>query len=158
MGPWFLMARAARVAGGACFLISLLALTAGCSNKYATKQVEVTGKVTFKGEALPGGRITFASTKKGGITNTANIEEDGTYKIKAPVGDVQIAVDNSMLQTGRRGTPTAKPGLKRPGSEAPHEIKGRWVNIPHKYHTPEDSGLTYKVEDKDPQTHNITLD
>ena len=100
------------------------------------------------------------SVKNKSYSVTANIDEQGQYKIKAPVGECQIAVDNRMLATPQRRGPVAnKPsGLKRPGAEAPSDLKGQYVEIPAKYYEPSTSELKYKVEDKDPQTHEIVLD
>src|SRR4051794_115555 len=122
MWSCLLPGRAARLACGACFILGFLVLTAGCSNPYSVKQVEVTGKVLYKGAPLPGGRVTFAPVKRrGGVPVTANIDEQGQYKIKVPIGENQIAVDNRMLGAPQRRGPTPnKPaGLKRPGAEAP---------------------------------------
>jgi hypothetical protein len=133
----------------------------GCKDPYKVKQVEVKGKVTFKGEPLPGGRVTFTPVRRrGGIAVNAPIDENGEYKIMAPVGEVAIAVDNRGLpgEIQRRGPqPTRPEPLKRPGSEAPQELKGQYVAIPDKYYDTASSGLKYKVEDKETQTHDIVL-
>src|SRR5947209_18635287 len=76
----------------------LLMLVLGCAGgSSATPELApVSGKVTFKGKPLPGGRITFVALK-GGQTGSGNIDEKGEYQIRAPVGDVSITVDNQML-------------------------------------------------------------
>jgi len=132
-----------------------LVLAAGCSgggggSKFAT--AEVSGKVLFKGKPLPGGSVSFLPDKTGGVAATATIDEQGNYKITAPVGPVRISVDNRMLQQ------KAPHGhiLKRPGADDPSLIKGQYVALPEKYYSPDSSGLTYTVEGGT-QTHDITL-
>lgn len=140
----------------------MLTLLAGCDkNPRTTKFVEVSGKVMFQGKPLPGGRITFVAVK-GGFASTETIDESGHYQIKAPIGEVKISVDNTMLKSqggGKRGGGPPK-GMKHPrppdskSEEKP--IKGQWVQIPRQYADADKSGLTYTVG-PDPQTHDIEL-
>jgi hypothetical protein len=141
--------------------LCLLVLAAGCPNKKkAPDYADVSGTVYFKGKPLPGGQVTFVT--EGGFTGSATIDENGKYKVNAPMGDVKISVDNAMLQPaitgGRRGPgpPAKMPGLKRPDSEAPHKMPGHFVPIPQKYYNPQESGLTYKVV-SGAQTFDIKL-
>jgi hypothetical protein len=110
--------------------------------------------VLFKGQPLPGGQVTFVSKGPDGSTGTAPIDEDGTYKIGFPPGEVKIAVDNRMLE---KQVPSKGPLLKRPGGEAPSGPKGKYVKIPDKYYSADSSGLTYTVTTGQ-QAHDITLD
>jgi len=132
-------------------VLSLFVLTVGCNPTRSVKQAEVTGKVLFMGNPLPGGHLTFVTVKDSISSNTI-IEPDGSYSIKAPVGDVQISVNNQMLQGGgqiNRSHP------QKPGTEqAP--IKGKYVQIPNRYSAPDRSGLKYTVK-PGPQTHDIEL-
>lgn len=143
-------------------LVGLLAVVGGCNkNPRSVEQAEVSGKVLFQGKPLPGGRVSFVALK-GGFASIGVIKEDGTYQIKAPVGDVTISVDNTMLRPkgGQKGggperqkSHPSPPGAEKSKEEA---IKGRWVKIPAQYMNPGKSGLTYTVT-KGPQTHNIEL-
>jgi hypothetical protein len=99
--------------------------------------VEVSGRVLYNGKPLPGGRVTFVTAD--GFASTAVIDETGNYTIKSRVGEVGIGVDNRMLR------------------ERGNKIKGRFVQIPAKYSTPDTSGLKYKVK-KGHQTHDIELE
>jgi hypothetical protein len=142
-----------------CSPLWLLVLAAGCSHQArSVPHASVSGKVIYKGRPLPGGRVTFV-TVNGGFAASANIHEDGAYKVDAPVGDVQISVDNSMLLR-KRGTPTRPPQseemMKRSGGGEKDPIKGHYVDLPSKYATADTSGLTYTVQPGE-QTHDITL-
>jgi hypothetical protein len=123
--------------------------------------VEVTGKVLIGGKPLPGGQVSFV-TVKGGFAASGNIDENGNYQIKAPVGEVIITVTNTMLQAkkggGVKGAPAPK-NLPHPkqGAEE-HAVKGQWVTIPSRYGSADASDLRYKViAGAGPQTHNIEL-
>jgi hypothetical protein len=159
--------------------LGLLILTAGCGgNPHAVDTAEVSGKVLFQGKGVTGGRVSFVSVK-GGFPSSAIINEDGTYQIKAPVGEVRIGVDNSMLKpqgVGGGGKGPGKGGGKGGGQgggppkgiahpkgpnapeakEQPVTIKGKWVAIPSQYADPGTSGLTYTVKPGS-QTHDIDL-
>jgi hypothetical protein len=146
MYPWFLRAGTARLARAICLLCLLLVL--GCTSKPKPPEfTEVKGTVLFQGKPLPGGRVTFVSVT-GNWSGAGNIDDKGNYKLEAPVGEVKIGVDNTMLSPpSRKGPqpPAAKPMLKRPGSEEPDQFKGHYVDIPEKYHSPEESGLKHTV-------------
>ncbi len=140
-----------------CLSFGLLTLMAGCSKTpRSAEHVEVSGKVLLQGKPLPGGRVMFV-TVKGGFASSATIDENGNYQIKAPVGDVEIGVDNQML-ANRRG-PKQTPHPKKPDAEAAganQPVKGRWVKLPNRYADPHTSGLKYTVTPGS-QTHNIEL-
>jgi hypothetical protein len=145
-------------------LLSGFFLLAGGCNSGRPREIdhtEVTGKVLFKNKPLPGGRVAFITTKWG-FSATGNIDENGQYKVLAPVGDVLIGVDNRMLEPpkkekGKKEPPKA-PSIKVPGEETAPPLKGKYVKIPDKYADPSKSGLTFKVEKGGPQTHDINLD
>jgi hypothetical protein len=146
---------AARLAYLGCVPFCLLMLASGCTQqKTAVEHADVKGRVLYKGQPLPGGRVEFILVQGGSFAATANIDENGNYQISAPVGEVQIAVDNTMLkpQRGKK-----EPHLNRPGSDVPVHMAGHYVAIPEKYYTTDESGLTYKVEPQT-QTHDITLE
>src|SRR5947209_7629005 len=98
MPPWFLRPRMARLAGLGFLSLGLLILAAGCGGpKKSVDMTEVSGKVLFQDQPLPGGRITFISKEASGFVGSGNIDENGNYKIQAPVGEVKVTVDNQML-------------------------------------------------------------
>lgn len=141
--------------GSCCLSLGLLAVMAGCTkNPHSTQHAEVSGKVLYEGKPLPGGQVNFVSLKDG-FASKGTIDENGNYTIEAPVGEVAIGVDNSMLAV-QRGAPKQMMHPKRPDSEEEAPIKGRYVNIPLSYADPQESGLKYTVT-PGPQTHNIEL-
>jgi hypothetical protein len=139
-----------------CWAFGVCALVAGCSNSspHSVEHVEVSGKVLFQDKPLPGGRITFL-TPNGGFASTGIIDENGNYRINAPVGPVKIGVDNRALQPQAQEVDSRIPrkGRRRPVDS----LKGRYVPIPPKYFMVDTSQLTYEVK-LGTQTHNIVLD
>jgi hypothetical protein len=147
---------APRLACWPCLPFGLLVLAVGCARQpHSVEHVEVSGKVLFQDKPLPGGRVTFVATN-GGFASTGKIDENGNYRLNAPVGPVQISVDNRILQpeaqkqAKRLGKSKSKTGAKDP-------VKGVFVPIPPKYYDPGTSQLTYEVK-PGPQTHDIVLD
>lgn len=143
-----------------CLSLGLLILITGCGGvRKGEEQAEVSGRVLFQGKPLPGGRVSFVAVN-GGIANSDFIDENGNYKIKAPIGDVKVGVDNSMLEPKRFGGGGPPKGLNHPrppGQEAQEKpIKGQFVRIPEQYKDPSTSGLSYTVK-KGAQTHDIEL-
>jgi len=124
----------------------------GCNRGTTYQTADLSGKVTFKGQPLPGGRVTFVADK-GGTSTSGTIDENGNYKCSAPVGDIHIAVDNRMLE--KKAAPG--PILHRPDSEGPSSLKGTYVKIPEKYYSADSSNLTLKVTSGS-QTHDIPLE
>jgi hypothetical protein len=133
--------------------LGLFLLLLGCAGGSKIEMAEVSGKVLYKGKPLTGGLITFIS-EKGAVPATDVIEENGQYKISAPVGDVKIAVDNRMLEKKPHKGPILKRPDENPGAKTP---KGTYVAIPEKYASPDKSGLTYKVVPGS-QTYDIPLE
>ena len=118
---------------------------------------EISGTVRFNGAPLTGGRITFKAGE-GDPGSSAVIDPNGRYKISAPVGDVNISIDNSMLNpAAHKGKERIQKGAgPRPGGFDPEEVKGAYVPIPQKYADPKTSGLTYTVKKGDKE-HDIDL-
>lgn len=152
----------ARLLAGTLLLALFLS---GCNRSSLGSEGEVSGKVTYKGKPLPGGQVMFITPQ--GYTFTSVIDPEGNYKLKVLVGEVRIAVDNSMLLNSNK--PPA-PNIRRPpGIEPPPGVKvddikqssgatitGTFVPLPEKYRTPDASGLTYTVKSGS-QTYNIEL-
>ncbi len=154
----------------AVFPLAALLCLAGCG-----ASGKVTGKVTYKGKPVPGGKVAFYGANN--WTGTSEIEEDGSYSIaKVPSGTVKITVDTSsfrpaklpfnapkmpnMQDTSKMPKPPDMPeeAKKNPmyNPQARAEREKRYVEIPKKYADPEKSGLTYDVK-SGTQTHNIDL-
>ncbi len=135
-------------------------LLAGCGRGKG----DVSGEVTYKGEPLPFGRITFVSEVGRHDTVSAFIIR-GKYTIEGcPAGPVKISIESLKPPTKKeleeaKKSPTLGEG-DRLSPELLKEITAdpplKYVKIPSKYANPETSGETYTVE-KGSQTYNITL-
>ena len=146
--------------------LGLLILSAGCGRLgRSVEHAEVSGKVLYQGKPLPGGVVNFV-TVKGSFANTCAIDENGNYQLKAPVGEVQISVQNRMLQNQspiqRDKSKEAKTFREKKTIEIEQAqpskgpLKGRYVAIPDRYNDPSTSGLIYTVKPGS-QTHDIEL-
>jgi len=138
---------------------------AGCGLGSSTGTV--TGKVTYKGNVVKGGTVTFVSAP-GKPSASVVIQEDGSYEIPSiATGPVKICVDTSGLRPrakGAGGPPPAKSYGPPPGSDGPggyrvtpsEDGSKNYVAIPENYADAEKSGLTYTVTGGK-QEHNISL-
>jgi hypothetical protein len=129
-------------------LALLLLGVAGCGSTG-----EVTGKVTYRGQALGSGVVAFHWPD---ATRTSAIDADGRYTIhQAPVGPARVTVETIP--------PPPAGGKKGPQQStvvvdgAPPPPPGAYVAIPPRYKSPDESGLTYTVV-RGRQTHDIPLD
>jgi hypothetical protein len=151
---------------------------AGCGQQTG----QLSGTVTYQGQPLPGGRVTFRPADPRRNAVTVPINKDGSYEASVPTGEVQISVDNRELQPppprgagpGPAGLPpgiTLPPGVKMPSpaaqdtgkgattevrSNAPQKAAGRYVPIPANYYSVETSGLKHTVK-SGPETFNIEM-
>lgn len=87
-----------RVLGG-LGLPFFLAILAGCS----PTAVRVSGTVTYKGQPLPGGLITFRPVDGQYNSVTADIDPQGQYSVDLPAGEVMVVIDNRRLGSGSEG-------------------------------------------------------
>jgi hypothetical protein len=148
MRPWIVTARVS--------VMGLLVLALGCGKSiHSTDHAEVTGKVTYNGQPVTGGSISFVSQEEGAFANNGRIDESGNYKINSPVGPVKITIDNRVLRTGIREQAMKGAG-PRPGQPDPDPIKGVYVEIPQKYYQVDTTDMTYTVK-AGAQTFDIEL-
>jgi len=146
LSPW-------RVRWGA-FLAFVASLgVVGCGSSAGT----VSGKVTYQGSALKGGRVTFIPAK--GQSVTAEIGEDGSYTISnVPAGEAKITVETKYLAK-RASLPAYKPPPGAPGGYKPpnpEDSARRYTPIPDSYAEAATSDLTYAVK-AGRQDHEIKL-
>jgi hypothetical protein len=140
---------------------ALLTLT-GCSSELPTG--EVSGTVSFKGQPIPIGRITFAADDGREVFGAIS---HGQYSVpKAPAGPVRIAISSivslatpkASAQPGRaqaaRRVMRGLPPVSKDDASSAAPKPG--IKIPEKYANPSTSGLTFQVE-TGPQTHDIDL-
>jgi hypothetical protein len=108
-------------------------LLTGCKAKHPTAPVE--GLVTYKGKPVTRGKVVFFH-KQLGLSGGSNIGPDGRYKLQAPVGTCQIAVQS------REDAPSEVPN--RP--DAPINYLFLKSNIPDRYEDHMRSGLQFDVQ------------
>jgi hypothetical protein len=101
-------------------LLAVIAL-AGCDS--GPQRGEVQGKVTFKGQPVKEGRVTFLNTTAGGSAE-GQLQPDGSYTVSggAALGDyvVEIAPLMEMKDTD-------------PGKTPPSLVEKNATDIPRKY-------------------------
>jgi hypothetical protein len=150
------LARAARGRWllGAAGLVILLSILSGCSEPRGT----VSGKVTYKDKALPGGTVVFVTedTKK---QEMVTIQPDGSYSSSnVPLGKVLVAVQpapkNPMANMPKGAQ---KPKLPTDSPAANYGQSGaEYVDIPQDLRDPFKSKITLNVE-RGEQVFNIPL-
>jgi hypothetical protein len=136
------------------FVVLIAVFCASASLGCGAKKATVSGTVSYKGEKLGNGNITFVGANE--HASTAQIKADGSYEVSnVPVGTVKIQIEtippppeNMSKNLMGMGAP------KMEGSKQPDN--GKYVKIPDKYKNAEKSGLTYEVK-SGPQTHDINL-
>jgi hypothetical protein len=129
--------RAATAAVVALVAPLCLLVTAGCGES-GPEMARVRGKVTYTGQPVPKGTITFQAATPGGRNATGAIVEDGSYELQtenpgdgAIVGEYRVAItarDDAILDY----IPKKAPPPKR--------------LTPEKYEDPASSGLTATVK------------
>jgi hypothetical protein len=137
------------------FLLLVFLVSAGCGNPTGS----VYGKVTFEGNPLPSGNVSFAPENNTGAGTkgavVSPIAEDGSYSVSnLPVGKVTITVE-----TRSGAPPAAPPGAKMnaPAGAPNYAAPGaKHVDIPERYSQFDKSGLSYEVK-SGRQSHDIQL-
>jgi hypothetical protein len=157
-------------------LILLIPFLAGCAPAIG----KVTGKVTYKGQPVPGGFVTFRPVDGRQNAVTATLEQDGRYStVEIPAGEVMVTIDNRELEP-RSSIPSLPPNVPLspemraklgsgkaaapppPGDGAPatgedvRRPSGRYLPIPEKYYNAESSGLKFTIKGGE-QTLDIEL-
>jgi hypothetical protein len=102
-------------------VVATLLLAAGCQKGPATGTVR--GKVTFKGQPVKEGRVTFLNDKQGGAAE-AMIAGDGAYAVPngVVVGDYLVEI-----------TPLVEIKDTDPGKSPPAPVEKAAPDIPKKY-------------------------
>jgi hypothetical protein len=145
----------------------LLLIVAGCGKSSQTP-CSVYGKVTYKGQPVTGGTISFCRTQeelKGGYGYP--IKADGTYEGSSmPAEEYVVVIETESLNPNRK-TPTYQPkgmrtkdGAKMDANSyrkkmqemgkmpAVSEEQGTFVQIPKKYSDKKTSPLKAKLESR----------
>jgi hypothetical protein len=124
-------------------------LAGGCGKSTGS----VSGKVTYKGQPLSSGKVTFLGERASAF---GLIGPDGTYSIpNAPAGQVTITVENLKVVKSMTMDPSKMGGS---ASDAPPVRPSEpAVEAPIGYADAKTSRLTYEVKSGQ-QTHDIELD
>lgn len=159
------------LAGSVVFFSCMLVLALGCGGP---GEGAVSGQVLFDGKPLPGGRLTFRPGDPRQNAVSAEIDERGNFQAVLPAGEVSICIDNRELEPPPRLIAAVPPGLSpefqkalasskvsrieppTPAAAAQEQPAGRYVKIPERYYTIEDSQLKFTVAPGE-QRQNIEL-
>lgn len=157
-------------------MLLLLPAAAGCRGP---AWGEVSGAITFQGQPLSAGQISFFG--EDGRTATALIQQDGTYSLLAPTGLAKVTVDSRprapihvnrvpVHVTGADETPSpgVPPGVSpatsgaeapKPGGRTPvvYQPQGKHVPIPARYAQLDQTPLRFQVRGG-PQTFDVQLE
>jgi hypothetical protein len=136
--------------------ISGMMVFAGCSsNGRSFPTGEVSGKITFKGEPISLGKVTFISTGPAGDFGTGTIN-DGAYTLDAPLGlckiEVQMDTDdnkNAIPPQQMKMIKAKMKAMKDQGMKVPDELpvtKKSTFSLPDKYKFAAKSGLELEVK------------
>lgn len=158
--------RSLRPGAAAAGLAALLAVAAGCGTA-EPKRTTVSGTVTYKGQPVTGGTITFVAGP--GVSGGGLIRGDGTFFASGvPVGKVKVAVQTSGLKTSA-ATPTAPAGTGDSANKAGSVpdwvtktggpttgVPTKYVELPVDYESADSSGIEVTVEESKALT--VTLE
>ena len=130
-----------------CLAAAVLTLTAsGCGKPTGS----ISGKVTYRGNALPGGYVNYTGVGDSPMVKTSTIQSDGSYSISGmAVGPAKITVQGILA-------PVTPAQGKTPGVEAPQAPGRQTVYVPPQYSNTDTSGLTFTVG-SGAQQHDIEL-
>jgi hypothetical protein len=121
-----------------CFIrvniVAFLAVVSigGCGGDKLARY-RVSGKVTFQGQPVERGEITFEDPNAGQV-NSSTLQSGGGYSLELPAGDFKVSVAPPLVET--KGT-----GVTPPDMVPDPAVK----NIPKKYWRQETSGLSAQV-------------
>jgi hypothetical protein len=138
-----------------CLVLGMLVLlAAGCSGGTGT----VTGQVTFNGQPLPLGTITFHAEQGDHEVSNALIR-DGSYSVDGVrAGPTKVTV--VTVDTAQVGAPPTEAGGARDKGDglkpAPKKPSSNFVALPKHYGDPNNSGLSLEVH-QGTQTFNVEL-
>jgi hypothetical protein len=127
----------------------LSGLTGGCGPAESHPEtVPVQGKVTYKGQPVPRGTVTFQPDA--GPPATGEIQADGSYRLGTfGAGDGAILGHHRVMIIANTADPTKIPGSS-PGYVAPRDL------VPKTYGQIDTSGLAVDVA-KDKTTYDFDL-
>jgi len=115
----------------------------GCPSTSGPPRYKISGKVTFQGQPVEEGNITFADVATGQV-NEGPLGSGGTYSTELPAGSYKVNITPPLVET-------------KPTADTPPDMVEKNVNnIPKKYRRQESSGLTADIA-KDKRTFDFDL-
>jgi hypothetical protein len=160
------------------FVVPLVCLfLCGCGGP---KFGKVSGRVTYQGKPLPGGKVMFWPQVAGSNPVSVPLQPDGSYTAEAvPAGEVAVTVETAsvsgkpegfagQMHMGQPGSAPVRGGpppevvkeigerMRKTGMIPPQPERGNYVEIDPKYSRPDQSGFKTTVEPGE-QTYNIDL-
>src|SRR5262245_37037773 len=131
----------ARLLARAGFVVLLALALSGCGQRKG----KVTGKVSYKGEAVPFGTVAFYG--KGDAVSSAPIGPDGTYTATGvPLGEVKVTVSTpAPVDPAAVEKQKKNPMVVRKGVIDDLKKIEKIVSVPRKYSLPGTSGLSLTV-------------
>ena len=128
-----------------CGLCLLLApLVTGCGGNSGPARYKITGKVTYQGQPVEKGEITFEDPTAGQVNN-ATLGSGGSYSTELPAGDYRVSVAPLLVE------------LKSTADTPPDMVPDPTVkNIPKRYWRQESSALSAPIA-KDKRTFDFDL-
>src|SRR3954469_25171968 len=127
-----------------CALLLVVAICwLGCSTGNKVPRYQVTGKVTYQGQPVEEGTITFENPTAGEV-NSSPLASGGAYSVELPAGDYKVSVSPPLIET------------KSTADTPPDMVTKKVNNIPKKYWVQESSGLSAQVA-KDKRTFDFEL-
>jgi len=115
----------------------------GCGAGDKNPRYKITGKVTYQGQPVEEGTVTFEDPATGQV-NSSPLGSGGAYALELPAGDYKVSVSPPLVE--------AKSTADTPPDMVPKKVN----NIPKKYWVQETSGLSAEVA-KDQRTLDFDL-
>jgi hypothetical protein len=136
---------ARRVRGASVILFLLLFMPlVGCGHAKG----KLSGKVTYRGTALPGGSITIVPENgTASQTVSAKIESDGSYSAaNVPAGAVKVGIRTlEPAPFAEARVPPSEVGQGKDGLKGRGTVAQPTVKLPPEYSDPDKSGLRYTI-------------
>ena len=136
-----------RLVCAAVLFVATAIVTCGCSKQGRMETAPVSGKVTYRGKAVPTGTVMFVPGE--GPAATGEIGSDGSYKLTTfSTGDGAVIGTHKVTITALQGMGDALPEQR---SATPPPL------VPAKYLNGETSGLVAEVKPKTKNEMNFDL-
>jgi hypothetical protein len=137
-------------------LFLLVLAVCGCGGTKARPGGTVTGTVTYKGEAVPAGTVTFYGADPNDVA-VASLATDGTFTATGvPFGKVTVTVTTPPPSSALEKAAKSSPRGKRFGVGKEIVATAKVVSIPVKYSKPAQSELSLNVKEGS-QPYDINL-